>query len=360
MPDHPIFSRKKIFILFLLVWIFIAVIHAWWLTSGVGIMISVSTLDSIVYNLLFIILAVVMWFPMRTLYQNRTGPVPLAGGYLLLVAVILTSWLAGSNGLIRILTNNADFNNPVLLPLAPWRIITGFFYTLVMILVYYLILYYEEIREKTEKEAELRAIMAENEIKALKAQLNPHFLFNTLNTMGNFIHSDPDKAGDMLVKLSQFLRYSLAHEEKQFVPLSRELDYISVYLDLLRMRYGKKWNFTSEIDDACPKAQIPVMILQPLIENAVRYAFGEKKENGLIRLRCKPDGKDIRLTIQNNFDPEVPSATGHGIGLKNIKKRLFLLYGRNNLLQVNRKEDIFEVTLRLPPIDQNIINHEPE
>lgn len=347
MTDHPLFSKKKILLLWLFIWVIIIMMHCWWLISGGGKLISAALKDSFIYNLVFMILSIVMWFPMRAIYQTRGSTLTLAGGYLVLIGSIISIWLLASNGLVRILSDNQTTDN-ILLPIAPWRIITGFFYALVMILVYYLILYYEELREKTDKEAELRAMMAETEINALKAQLNPHFLFNTLNTMGSLIHTNPDQAGDMLISLSQFLRYSLRHEESSFVSLAQELEHINVYLELLRMRYRAKWNVEQKIEGSCTQNMIPVMILLPLVENAVQYAFGEQKDHGWIRLECSANDNEIIITVTNSYDPQSLSGNGHGIGLKNIQKRLQLHYGKTDLLEVIRKENIFEVRLHLP------------
>lgn len=351
MTEHPLLASKRSLLLFLFTWIIVILVHAWWLHSGINAPLSAALTDSFVYNLIFAFLSIAMWFPVRALYQTRKNWSSLAGGYLMVIAVTLILWLAAAGSIMSLLIQGFDKGEMVLNTLSPWRIITGFFYTLVISLMYNLVLYYEELREKKEKEAELRTMMAETEIMALKNQLNPHFLFNTLNTMGSLIQTDPDQAEKMIYRLSRFLRYSLRHEENKFVLLSQELEHIHDYLDLLRVRYGKKWNVTIETDNRCLEALIPPMILQPLIENAVQYAFGEQKENGWLEMKCNPGNRQTEIVIRNSFDPLIPVSGGHGIGLKNIDRRLVLIYEREDLLQVHKKENTFEIRIILPNLE---------
>jgi LytS/YehU family sensor histidine kinase len=160
--------------------------------------------------------------------------------------------------------------------------------------------------------------------------------------------SSPEKAQEMVIKLSDFLRYSLSHDRNETTSLKKELENIERYLDIEKVRFGHRLKYEKSVPDACLQAVIPNMILQPLFENAIKHGVYHSTEEVLIEMRCLPNDQFIELHIQNDFDPEAAKPKGEGIGLKNIRNRLQLIYQRADLLEIKREKISFEVILRIP------------
>ena len=173
-----------------------------------------------------------------------------------------------------------DFLNQSL----PYRIITDVLFYIVLVLVYSLIVYSETFREKISNESNLRTLVREAELNALKAQINPHFLFNSLNSISLLTMRDPARAREMIIKLSEFLRYSLRFREDETTTVKEELENMKRYLDIEKIRFGDKLVYENFCDDAFLNASIPNMILQPLLENAVKHGVYESTDPILIRL----------------------------------------------------------------------------
>jgi len=169
---------------------------------------------------------------------------------------------------------------------------------------------------------------------------------------------DPKKAKEMIIKLADFLRYILATNERENNKLSEELKNIRLYLDIEKIRFEEKFDYSEEINEECSKAEIPNMILQPLFENVIKHAVYETFDKVLLTLKCSfvrmdSSGNDgyLKIHLQNNFDESSKPRKGAGVGLKNINDRLNLIYKRNDLMEVKKEKGIFSVTLFIPISD---------
>jgi LytS/YehU family sensor histidine kinase len=211
-----------------------------------------------------------------------------------------------------------------------------------------MVLYYEDLQLKLKNEAQLNHLVKEAELNALKSQINPHFLFNSLNSISSLTMTSPEKAQEMVIKLSDFLRYSLSHDKNETTTLRRELENTERYLDIEKVRFGRRLRYQSNVPESCLDARLPNMILQPLFENAIKHGVYNSTEEVLVELRCAPNEDFLELHISNDFDPEATRPKGEGIGLKNIKNRLEILYKRTDLLEINFGKIEFEVILRIP------------
>jgi LytS/YehU family sensor histidine kinase len=213
---------------------------------------------------------------------------------------------------------------------------------------YYIIIYYSDFKERAVRETELKNLVTEAELKNLKFQINPHFIFNSLNSMSALTAIDPDKAKSMILKLADFLRYTLANNEKQKNKLNEELKNIKLYLEIEKIRFEDKFEFVDEVAPECLSFEVPNMILQPLFENAIKHAVYETLSAVKLTLKGKTENDFLVLSLTNNFEEEAKAKKGAGIGLKNISNRLELIYGQKDLMKVDKENHIFRVTLFIP------------
>ena len=218
----------------------------------------------------------------------------------------------------------------------------------VYVVFFYAVGYYNSLKEKIEKEAELKTLIRDAELSALKSQINPHFLFNSLNSIASLTISDPEKAHEMVINLSAFMRYSLQHNQEETVALKEELENIKLYLSIEKIRFGRKLNPVFEVEEKCLHAQIPNMILQPLLENAIKYGVYEASKPVRIFIKCNSEEGYFRILIENDYEPESVRNRGEGIGLKNIRQRLELIYGNPGLMKITDSKTSFKVELMLP------------
>jgi len=213
---------------------------------------------------------------------------------------------------------------------------------------YFLYIFYQNLMEKTAREAELKTLIKEAELKSLKYQLNPHFIFNSLNSISSLTIMDPGRAREMVIKLASFLRSTLNENEKQMNELGDELKNVKLYLDIEKIRFGDKFDLVTEIKDDCLKIKVPNMIFQPLFENAIKYGVYESLEKVFIKVRCSSENNYLKFSVENNFDEEATPRKGKGIGLTNIKNRLSLIYNQDNLISVEKRKNIFTANVFIP------------
>jgi two-component system LytT family sensor kinase len=189
----------------------------------------------------------------------------------------------------------------------------------------------------------------EGELKMLRAQINPHFLFNSLNSMSSLTLTDPMKAREMILKLSDFMRYSLSSHNEQPVTLQNEMESLRLYLEIEKVRFGERLIIEEDIQPDCLTALLPGMLLQPLYENAVKHGVYESTETVVIRTSAHKENGLVVISVSNNIDPEsVVTRKGAGIGLINVRSRLELFYGEKADLTITRNDDSFNVTVKFP------------
>ncbi len=192
------------------------------------------------------------------------------------------------------------------------------------------LMYYERSREREQLEARL----AEARLQLLSMQLQPHFLFNTLNTIAELVHDDPDAADHMIIGLSDLLRRTLELGPTQEIPLHAELDLLERYLDIQRARFGERLHVTVAVGDETRRASVPVLLLQPLVENAIRHGLGERLSAGRIDIAARRDGDRLIVSVADD-GPGTTAATGRErVGLGNTRARLEALYGPDQRLDL--------------------------
>jgi signal transduction histidine kinase len=208
------------------------------------------------------------------------------------------------------------------------------------------------IRNRQEEQARLSAtekLAREAELSMLRRQLQPHFLFNSLNSINALIAVDPEKARNMVHQLSDFFRGSLKKDGDQLVTLAAELAQMQLYLDIEKVRFGHRLQTTVECDEMAQAMMLPSLLLQPLIENAIKYGLYDTTGEVQITVKATAADSMLRVEITNPFDPDTASMrSGSGFGLASVRRRLLLLYSRGDLLATDASPGIFKTTLSIP------------
>jgi hypothetical protein len=216
------------------------------------------------------------------------------------------------------------------------------------IVAHYLVLAFEASRTAERRLLESQVAAREAELKALRAQLHPHFLFNSLNSINALVGSDPEAARRMTQLLGDFLRGSLALGARARVPLSEELALAERYLAVEQVRFGPRLGVAREVEAACDGCAVPPLLVQPLIENAVKHGIAARVEGGTVRIAARRRDGWLQIEVENPFDEDAPPRRGQGLGLENVRRRLEALHPEGAGLAVQREGGTFRVTLRLP------------
>ena len=214
----------------------------------------------------------------------------------------------------------------------------------------YLALSYSITVQEQERHAAGLMVMAqEAQVRALRYQINPHFLFNTLNAIAALIRDAPDKAEDMVVQLSDFFRRSLAVNPMEDLTLAEEVELQRLYLEIERTRFPERLRLEVALEGDSAEANVPALLLQPLVENAVKHGVARSEGSTCIRIRAQVDGQDLEIVVENDAVAEGPGSTGQKVGLQNVAERLRSRFGdQASLTSGEIPEGGFRNTLRIP------------
>jgi two-component sensor histidine kinase len=218
--------------------------------------------------------------------------------------------------------------------------------------LYFGIKYYEMLQQQRETALEASALAQEAQVKMLRYQLNPHFLFNMLNAISTLILDGQGKVANQAIgRLSEFLRHTLDQDPMKKVTLRQELDALNLYLGIEKLRFGDRLRLEYDVDDEAQPALVPSLILQPLIENALKYAIAPREEGGRLRIEAHTDGRVLKLIVQDD-GPGLPVGVnlgeGRGVGFRNTRERLAVLYGAHQKLVVRIARPGLRIEIELP------------
>jgi hypothetical protein len=221
---------------------------------------------------------------------------------------------------------------------------------LLSVMAHYMILAFEASRAAERQVFASQVTAREAELRALRAQLNPHFLFNSLNSISALAAPDPEAARRMCQLLGDFLRQSLSLGGRTRVTLGEELGLADRYLAIEQVRFGARLGVDKQADEGALCCLVPPLLLQPLVENAVKHGVADRVEGGTIRIDARRRGDALVVEVENPRDPDAPPRRGQGLGLENVRARLDALDPRHTRVDVDRTPDRFRVTLTLPAI----------
>jgi two-component system, LytTR family, sensor kinase len=209
--------------------------------------------------------------------------------------------------------------------------------------------YYRGLRQGEAQTARLTAQLAQAQLQALKMQIHPHFLFNTLNSIAALLHKDVEAADRMIARLGDFLRLTLKRSDAQTVDFEQELEFLKCYLDIERVRFQDRLTVELDVDSRALTALVPNLILQPIVENAVRHGVARQTDHGHITIRARREGERLIMKVEDNGPGLNGKSNGSGIGISNTRARLEQFYGRDFSFQIaNSAERGTSVTLDIP------------
>jgi sensor histidine kinase YesM len=348
--SNPILTSKRGVFSYLTAWALLALVHILVLRHlhELSLPWRVVISDGLVFNLIFAAGGLSLWYSCRFLSLEKSSVLRVVLSHVVGAMLESLLWVAAAYLILK----NIDFNYPeysgFLFNSLIIRWVLGIVLYFTLVTFFYFLIYYNNFQEKRIQEAELKSLVKEAELRTLKFQINPHFIFNSLNSINSLTITNPPKAGEMTIKLANYLRYTLSKNDHQKSTLKEEIDSAKLYLDIEKVRFGDKFEFVDDIDSTCLSALVPNMLLQPLFENAIKHGVYESLETVHIRLECRRRGEFLQLIVENDFDPEAAQKKGPGIGLTNIKNRLQITYSQDNLLQIDRNGHTFRVTVFIP------------
>lgn len=346
--QNPVTSNIKIIGAYFSIWAVIALIQASALYYLLNIEPLYAAADALVFNLLFSLNGLSLWFPAQFLSLESNKLPKIVFNHLAAALVTSVIWITVSSFILSKIFPDAEGYMNFLQLSFIWRLILGVVYYAIITAIYYLVIYYKNFQEKKIRQIELERLVNEAELKSLKYQINPHFIFNSLNSISSLTLTNPGLARDMTIKLASFLRRILSKNDKAFNPLVDEIDLVKLYLDIEKIRFEDKFNLIIENKNNCENIKVPNMLLQPLAENAIKFGVYEATEKIEIKIKCIKHNDVLEIRFINEYDPESIPRKGEGIGLKNIAERLKLIYGRLDLLQIEKLNNKFIVKIYIP------------
>ena len=310
-----------------------------------GLSWNTAILDSTISTLLLLMMSLLImntlrfYTPRRERYINiLVWCIFLTGIWLLLSRWLLVVTAGGINGYKEFLQNSL-----------PVRASIGLLLLGCISLISVVWFNWEEQKETEQRKTDAEKLAREAELFKLRQQLQPHFLFNSLNSINALIGSRPQEARTMIQQLSDFLRGTLKKEERQWISLQEELQYLQLYLDIEKVRFANRLSTIIESDEIAKQMKLPALLLQPIVENAIRFGLYDTIGEATIHIESKAVEKNLVIRVENPFDPETSlPQKGTGFGLSSVQRRLFLLFARNDLLITEAKENIFVTIVKIP------------
>ena len=347
---HPILAQLRRLMLYLLGWIPLAGMLVYLLALPGGLSWYQALTIAPILCLLYAFVCLAAWYPClatpleqsrlpRFLFTHAAAAV-VASGFWVLSAKELGRMLAAFDGFHNVDSRLANdypliFGTGVLL----YMLAVGFHYVLLAL--------------QASRDAEARVMQAsvlarDAELRALKAQVNPHFLFNSLNSISALTAFDAPKAREMCILLGDFLRRTLGLGGKHAIPLEEEMSLVHAFLAVEKIRYGARLQMDECIDSEALVAQVPPLLLQPLVENAVAHGIANLVEGGWIKLEARCHDGSLSIIVENSFDPDAPARRRNGVGLANVRQRLEARYGNCASFATTTEAGRFRVAISLP------------
>jgi len=338
------FSSNRVLSIFAIAWIFWVLMHAatlFWL----GFTIEIAAVDAVVSCTLLLLASLVVSNTLRFYTPGKESYINIVAWCLLLtlIAVFISRF-----SLLYLYSEDKIYvrvveKSLIIRACVGFLLVTG---TAVLSILWYTL---QDQKENERRKTEAERLAREAELYNLRQQLQPHFLFNSLNSISALIGRRPEEARKMIYQLSDFLRGTLRKEENEFVTLEDELNHLQLYLDIERVRFGHRLATEIIKEDSCDSLKLPAMLLQPIVENAIKFGLYDTIGEVSITVNARCVQNYLELRIQNPYDPaSTLPKSGTGFGLTGIKRRLYLLFARTDLIETRGENNIFTTIVRIP------------
>jgi hypothetical protein len=347
---HPILANQERLAIYMLAWLIFGGMLAAVLALPNDFLWTESLAVAVPLTLLYGTICLSSWYMCRVFPLHKTGYAQLL--LLYVIAGFLTSslWILIGNGWTLLLERLSLFA-----PLSarftaktPLLVGVGFILFTLTVAVHYLIITFEATKVAEQRELQSRILAQEAELKALRAQINPHFLFNSLNSISALTTQNPAAARTMTLRLADFLRRSLRVGTQELIRLEEEVSLTLNFLEIEQIRFGSRLRVEQSIGEPCKDCLVPPLILQPLVENAIHHGIAQLVGGGTIRLLADWSGSVLRILLENPVDADRTKSRRTGFGLENIRKRLRAIYETDADLRTEEKDGCFTAELSLP------------
>jgi two-component system, LytTR family, sensor kinase len=344
-----VFIRNYLIFMILVMLVHFVLLHYYYSIPLVN-----SVIDALIsYMILFVIL-INLWFVVKFARTESVSSFTSIRNSTIAVIILVIGWLFLSKHFLGLIFHgNMDYMEFLLNSLV-LRAIAGISIAGLIYSSFFLAIYQNSVEQSLKRENELRLMVQKTELQALKNQLNPHFIYNSLNSISSLTIYSPEKAREMVVMLSDFLRVALRQDALQKASLAEELENISLYLQIEKIRFEEKLQWEFDVKAEHLNFQIPVLILQPLFENAVKHGVQQSSHPGKIILNSRLSNQFLELTVQNTYDKSFQSFRGEGVGIENVRNRLRLIYGGSAHIKLNALDNIFEASIIFPLQDWGV------
>jgi two-component system, LytTR family, sensor histidine kinase AlgZ len=351
---HPLLIRRSYLGAYLAVWLPLGCLLVFLIKVSGGIATLEATVLVLPMAVLFAAACLSAWYTCRATPLRSSGITRVFVTHLLAAFILSFAWVQIGRLYARALSSTASFQGLDVRydTHAAILVVSGVLLYLVNVGFFYVLIALEASRAAEASVLETNILARDAELKALKAQVNPHFLFNSLNSISALTSSDPAKAREMCILLAEFLRMTLGLGEKSSIPLSEELSLLHRFLAIEKVRFGSRLLMTEEISDECKTMLIPPLLLQPLIENAVTHGIANLPDGGMVRLAADCQNGRLSILVENTFDAEATPGHRHGMGLENVRQRLEARYQKLANMRVTPNATHFQVNLSLPAESQ--------
>ncbi len=357
--QHPIIGNRRGLGLYALAWIPLAILLGYMLrASGLNNKETIALVAPLAPIYAFMCLAA--WFPCRATPIPKSGFVRLAATHIAAGTLIASVWMFLAMGYSAVLKDfETGFSQglgttPRLVGMTEHAGLYKMFFGIGLLLYFlsaalqYVFIAMQQSHDAEKRASEARLLARDAELRALKAQINPHFIFNSLHSISALTAIDSAKARDMCITLADFLRKTLGLGEKELIPLSEELNLLRSFLTVEKIRFGNRLHIEEDIEDATLACLVPPLLLQPLVENAITHGVANLPEGGSIKMAAaRIDGR-LSISIENDFDPHYVPKRKSGIGIANVRERLAARYGKNASFDGSINGEHYLVRLTLP------------
>lgn len=348
MKESILQNKNKLLlsISYVLGWSFFSLIQLK-LLQDLGIQAGIAWIDSIVSALFLALICFMIINNMRYYLPGKERywyvfilSLAMSGLWLLMIRSILWIWFKDNSSYQLFLSQTSNVRYAIS-------------FLLIGCITMVSLLWYsqKDANEVKEREQETMQLAKDAELFKLRQQLQPHFLFNSLNSISALAGSEPEKARHMIQQLSEFLRGTIRKDDQESISVQEEINYLQLYLEIEKVRFGHRLETNVTLTEAASKMHIPALLLQPIVENAIKFGLYDTTESVIINIDLQDKPNSLLIKVTNPFDTETSNMPkGTGFGLSSIQRRLYLIYGRKDLLKTSVHENTFICTLEIPAI----------